>query len=253
MKAALFFLLLLGWPGLRVDAQNTDAEVKGSQALRRSLGDPASWRIAVADAKTLNPNKIESATKAPETQAAAETEMISIDRVNKILRCTLEKSANDQETYWFVDEMIIQRRKVFEKRAGSPNYFFIPPNSGIRPPVDFSQSDFPELHWVANLMSSGRKTVNGILCYIFMEPEVPGVKGPAINPTQQDPTGSRPARTAYIDIANSRPVLLVEGGKARRYSYPPPPESIELPAGAKEAEAQYTAWFKKTFPPQSRP
>jgi len=247
MKAALFFLLLLGWPGLRVDAQNTDAEVKGSQALRRSLGDPASWRIAVADAKTLNPNKIESATKAPETRAAAETEMISIDRVNNILRCTLAKSSNDEETYWFSGNLI------FEKRAGSPSYFVIPPNSEIRPPVDFSQSDFPELHWIANLFSSGTKTVNGILCYIFIEPRRVAGDPPTAKLALQTPTGAHPTRIAYIDIANARPVLLVEGGQAREYSYPTPPQSIEIPAGAKDAGEKYTAWFKKTFPPQSRP
>ncbi|MEI8122546.1 MAG: hypothetical protein WCI20_10875 [bacterium] len=253
MKAALFFLLLLGCAGLRVDAQSTDAEVKGSQALQQRLGDPASWRIAVVDVKTLAANQGTSATKPPEIATAAETEMISIDRAKNILRCTVAKSADDQETYWFVNDMIIQRRKVFQKRTGSPNYFLIPPNSEIRPPVDFSQSDFPELHWIENLMSSGRKTVNGILCYIFMEPEGLAEKATSSNSTLQAPTGSHRTRAAYIDIANARPVLLIEGGRARQYSYPTPPQSIEIPAGAKDAEGQYTTWHKKTFPPQSKP
>ena len=238
----LSLLLSLGWGVTMGHAEERDtaAEVMGSQALRPRLGNPASWRITTVDATTLNAKKGSPATN------AAESEMISVDRNDKILQCTLAKSATDQDTYWFTDKMII------EKRSGSPTYFVIPPNSEIKVPVDFTHGDFPELDWIKNLMSSGKAKVNGIPCYIFIKPGRIPTTPTASNSNTQAPTAPPPQCTAYIDIANARPLLIIEGGMARQYSYPPPP-SVELPAGAKAALAGYTAWFKKTFPPMSRP
>ena len=243
LKPILIFLLLLFYPQLRVFTQSagTPAEILGSKALRPRLGNPASWRITIVDATTLNAKQGTPATN------AVNTEMMSVDRDDKILRCTMAKSATDQDTYWFTDKMII------EKRTGSPTYFVIPPNSEIKAPVDFTHGDFPELDWLKNLMSSGRAKVNGIPCYIFIKPGRLPTTALVSNSNSQAPTAPPPERVAYIDIASACPVLVMEGGKARQYSYPTPAQRLEIPAGATEALAKYTAWFKKTFPPMSRP
>ena len=227
MKTLAALAILLGAITSNAMAQSAAVPIKGAEALRNRVGDPGAWRIVV--------QKNEASAKMTPSDSGNAAEILSVDRANKILRCTL-KAAGEQQIYWFTNEAI------FLKRSGSPTYFVIPPFSESRPSVDFSASDFPELRWIASLFSSGTTTVNGNECYVFSDPG-----GPDGGETESV------TRIAYISRDSKLPIRVVSGGRTSDYLYPKPLARIDLPDALKLAKSTCDQWRRQTYPPMTKP
>jgi len=221
MKWFLFLLLQVCLVShISAGEENHSKPVRGEDALLLTAGDPAAW------AATSQPAE---GAKSPAPNRRQLTKSTG-KRIGERSMHVVTYSNGDEEIVWRV------RGVVVLKRSGSPTYFVMPHFNEERPDIDFGTSDFPELLWVRDTVSSGIMDVHGIKCHVFTRESKGEVQ-----------------ETALVSVETKLPVRRTSGGLVFDYQYSNKPEAFNFPP---ELLAEVEVFFQrqtKTSRPISKP